>query len=235
VLELMLLRLKERQRQHKRHAGGGNESFRLYFGFDDGHQLLKAIAAPYIEGALAKRHLTDNLAQSSAKLIGDEEQLATRWQLIDFSTGGLLLRTEVTAFTTPVEIGQIVTFSPTDKLEQALVGYVCRLHRPHDHEIEVAITRVAKYAEAALVEEALGSGGPRQVMLIQDLDEHWRVIAPSDHGFVSGTPLKVTQPNGRTVPARLGNVWLAKNDFTVFELSSPGFDRVVKTEQVKTA
>jgi len=78
-------------------------------------------------------------------------------------------------------------------------------------------------------------GFDRISMGIQDLDEHWRVIAPSDHGFVSGTPLKVTQPNGRTVPARLGNVWLAKNDFTVFELSSPGFDRVVKTEQVKTA
>lgn len=235
AVELMLLRLKERQRQHKRHPGGGHESFRLYFGFDDGHQLLRAIAAPYIEGALAQRHLTDNLAQSSAKLVGDEDQLATRWQLIDFSTGGLLLRTEVTAFTTPVEIGQIVTFSPADKLEQALIGYVCRLHRPRDHEIEVAITRVAKYAEAALVEEALGSGGPKSVMLIQDLDEQWRVIAPGNHGFVAGTPLKVTQPNGRTVPARLGSVWLAKNDFTVFELSSPGFERVVKTEQARSA
>ncbi|KPK40073.1 MAG: hypothetical protein AMJ69_03615 [Gammaproteobacteria bacterium SG8_47] len=235
VVELMLLRLKERQRQHKRHAGGGNESFRLYFGFDDGHQLLQAIAAPYIEGALQKRNLTDNLAQRSAKFTDDQEQLATRWQLVDFSTGGLLLRTQVTAFTTPVEIGQIVTFSPVDKLEQALIGYICRLHRPRDDEIEVAITRVAKYAEAALVQEALGEEAARPVILIQDLDEHWRVIAPADHGYVSGTPLKVTQPNGRTVPARLGNVWLAKNDFTVFELSSPGFDRVVKTEQAKSA
>jgi hypothetical protein len=54
------------------------------------------------------------------------------------------------------------------------------------------------------------------------MEGRWCLIASHDYDFVSGTPFKLLRENNQTLPARLGNVMLTKQEFIVFDLSAPG-------------
>jgi hypothetical protein len=57
---------------------------------------------------------------------------------------------------------------------------------------------------------------------MNDGDGKWHIALSHKTGFVSGMPLKLTRGDGSKLPVRLGEVWMKKRDFTVFELRSPG-------------
>jgi len=112
-----------------------------------------------------------------------------------------------------------------DNTHLPLIGYVARLQHPSDFEAQVAIVRLSRYAEAAAVQSGETDRLFEQpVILVQDVKNQWRVVMPPDYGFVTGAPLKLIRADGRTIPARLGDLRLTRPEFVVFDVRSPGLE-----------
>ena len=102
------------------------------------------------------------------------------------------------------------------------MGFIGRIQRPVDHLTEISIIRMARHAEAAIAQdhsEARKDGG-KPVILMQDFDNRWQIITLHDYGYTTGTTLKLIRGNGVRIILRLGDIWMTKRDFTVFEVRS---------------
>lgn len=225
VLELILVSLKSRERQQKRHAVFAEENLRVYFGCKDVNKLMADLIDPDVKRVLADREFVDTLAQQSAMVADDDKKhMNSSWRMMNFSAGGMLIGTEESSFNSPIQIGQMVAVSPAEDVKKQTVGYVCRIVRPHDNQIEVAITRIANHVEASIVQtpEEVQKNTGHPSLLMNDGNGKWHIALNHKSGFISGMPLKLTRGNGTKLPVRLGEVWMKKRDFTVFELRSPG-------------
>lgn len=224
-LEAMLFGLRPRERKQKRHAAFGHEHLRMYFGFKDVYRLLMDLASKDVRRIAETRAFMDMLAGYSSGVL-EEKSVArqTRWEIANFSTGGLLVVTRESSFTVPIQIGSLVAFVPNQEVKRPMLGYVSRINRPSDQQVEVAIVRLSSHAEDAIVqsdEEEKGSQG-KGVIIFKTLDNKWCLVARHNYDFVNGLPLRLIREDYKRYPARLGNVLLTKQDFIVFELSSPG-------------
>ena len=200
VLELMIFNLRFRERHQKRHLVTGQEFFRVCFGYQDSQHILE-------------QKNNNSLSQMM------------KWRLVNFSTGGLLLIAEESD-APPIKLGQLVCFAPEDKKHEPLLGYIARLQRVQDSRVEIAIVRISSYVESIQIRD-LGESEEKDllpVLLIQDLDNAWKLVLHESYGYVRGAPLQISRQQGPLLPARLGDVWLRKSEFSVFELSSPGLD-----------
>jgi hypothetical protein len=59
-------------------------------------------------------------------------------------------------------------------------------------------------------------------ILVKNLYNQWQVIVKPNLIIRSGDPLKLVRADGTHLPVRLGDVWLVKKEFAVYELRSPG-------------
>jgi hypothetical protein len=224
-LEAMLFGLRPRERKQKRHAAFGHEHIRLYFGFKDVYRLLMDLASKDVRRIAESRAFMDMLSGYSAGVTEDASvSNRTRWEIANFSTGGLLVITRESSFTVPIQIGSLVAFIPNKEAKRPMLGYVSRINRPSDQQVDVAIVRLSSHAEDAIVqsdEDMNGSQG-KGVIIFKTLDNKWCLVARHNYDFVTGKPLRLIREDYKRVPARLGNVLLTKQDFIVYELSSPG-------------
>lgn len=230
-LEKMLLGFKKRERMQKRHAVIGNEEIRLYFGFKDVKQLLLDVHHIDRDRVMKSREFIDTLAQSSANLADDDKKhMTVHWNILNFSSGGLLVYTEESDFTTPIQIGQIIAFSPLkEDIQQPMVGYVTRLNRPGDSLIELAIVRLSTYAETAIIQDEADEKKRegKAVIIIQDLNGEWKIIVHNTYKYLTGVPLKLIRGGTQQLPTRLGEVWMTQSEFTVHNLSAPGLSKPI--------
>jgi len=224
-LESMLFGLRPRERKQKRHTAFGHEKLKLYFGFRDTYSVLMDLADENIKRMTNTRGFKDTLASASSAIVDDLSAYNnTNWEIVNFSTGGILVLTRETQFTNPIQVGQLVAFNPNEAVKRPLLGYVSRINRPSDQQVEVAIVRFSNHAEAAIAKfenkgnNPLGEG----VVIFQSMEGRWCLIATHDYDFTPGTPFKLLRENNQSLPARLGNVMLTKQEFIVFELSAPG-------------
>lgn len=222
VLESILLSLRERERHQKRHAAIGSQGFRVYFGFEETYRLLSDMAMIDSKDLREMRDFVDTLASKSSIVMDDTQASMRGWEMLNFSTGGLLLGTEESDFTSPIEIGQVVAFTPVEQEKEPLLGCVTRVQRTNFRNVELAIFRLSTHAEAALaVDTEKDSNRGLPVILMRDMDQKWKILVPNQYGLVSGTPIQVIRADSKKIPARLGGLWLVKNKFTIYELSSP--------------
>jgi len=226
-LEAMLFGLRPRERKQKRHAAFGHENLRLYFSFRDTYDLLLDMAIDDVKHVTKTRAFRDKLAGvSSLVTMQAGESSSTKWEIVNFSTGGILVLTRESTYTNPIQIGQIVGFNPNADMKRPLLGYVSRINRPNDQQVEVAIVRFSNHAEAAIVYSDQPKGGTGKegagVIIFQSMEGKWCLVAKHEYDFVTGSPLKLLREDNRFIPARLGNVMLTKQEFIVFELSAPG-------------
>ncbi|MFO7602405.1 MAG: hypothetical protein R6X06_01170 [Gammaproteobacteria bacterium] len=200
VLELMIFNLRHRERHQKRHIVTRQELFRVCFGYQESQHVLRE---------------QNNKDLSSLM----------KWRLLNFSTGGLLLAAEESDVQ-PIKLGQLVCFAPDDKAQEPLLGYISRLQRAQDSRVEIAVVRISSYVENIEIKDLSRpeETGLLPALLIQDLDNAWKLVVHHSYAYVSGTPLQICRHHGPLLPARLGDVWLRKSEFSVFELSSPGLD-----------
>lgn len=222
-LESMLFGLRPRERKQKRHAAFGHENLKLYFGYKDAYRLLMDMATKDVRRITDTRAFMDSLAGFSSGLSDDLSTNRMRWEIANFSTGGLLVITRESNFTVPIQIGQLVAFIPNQEVKRPLLGYVSRINRQSDQQVDVAIVRLSSHPEDAIVqsdEEGNGAQG-KGVIIFQTLDNKWCLVARHSYDFISGTPLRLIREDYKRIPARLGNVMLTKQEFIVFELSSP--------------
>jgi len=228
VLESMLVALKQRSRQQKRHRVHTYDALRVYFGHNEVLRLLRDISSKDMQRIIDSRQFVDKLARQSSLLADDEKShMITQWAMINFSSGGLLIGTEETAFSTPIKIGQLVAFGPIDaELHRITLGYINRLHRTEDHRVEVAIVRLSIHAEAVVIqtEQDIQEKSGHTAILVKDLRDQWQLIIKTGLAVKSGDPLKLIRNDGSRLPVRLGEVWLVKKEFTMYELRSPGLE-----------
>lgn len=226
ILESMLLGLKHRTRQQKRHQVITQDTLRVYFGRDEVMRLLRDLSSGDARRILESRQFVDKLAEESTLLTVDgKSHLDTQWRIINFSSGGLLIGTEETAFSTPIAIGQLVAFSPVNaELQRLTLAYTNRLNRSEDGRIEVALVRLSTQAEAAIIqtEQDMQDFAGHHAILVKDMYGHWQLVVTSSLPVKPGDPLKLIRKDGNVVPVRLGELWLAKKEFTMYELRSPG-------------
>ena len=229
VIELMIMGLTSRERRQKRHASFDETSLSVYFGFHEVNRLLKDINAPDQARVRKSRQFIDTLAMSSALLAEEKKSyLAASWTITNFSTGGLLLGTEETDFSNPIQIDMLMAFTMPENKKHPILGFVRRLNRPNAKQIEVAVVRLSNYAEAAGVQAQgeMDSSTAKAVILIKDVRGEWNLIVKTSMHYSKGEPLKLIRANGSHLPVRLGEVVYTKKDFKVFELRSPGLEVV---------
>ena len=227
VLEMMLLALQRRERRHVRHAVFGTEKLSVSFGFAACYTNLSGFAVPHDhqdEKALA--HI-EQIQQASIELAESSPPFHTvPWKLINFSTGGLLVANDSGHITQPMQVGQLVSFKPRGKEDLPLIGYIGRIQRPIEYQVEISIIRMAKYAEAALAQDSkeMHNGKGKPVVLTQDFEGRWQLVALPGYNYVTGTPLKLVRADGSRILLRLGDIWLTKRDFKVFEVRSANLE-----------
>ncbi|MCW8901565.1 MAG: hypothetical protein OQK95_12915, partial [Gammaproteobacteria bacterium] len=229
VIELMIMGLTQRERRQKRHASFDASSLSVYFGFHEVNRLLKDIIAPDQAQIKESRKFIDTLAMSSALLAEEQKtHMSASWIITNFSTSGLLISTEETDFSNPIQIDMLVAFTMPDNKDHPILGFVRRLNRPDSKHIEVAIVRLSNYAETAGVQDQdeLGSVTAKAVILIKNVRGEWNLIIKTSMHYVTGQPLKLIRANGAPLPVRLGDVVYTKKDFKVFDLRSPGLEVV---------
>lgn len=230
LLETMLFGLRPRERKQKRHTAFGHESLKLFFSFRDTFDLLMDLATEDVKQMAKTRIFKDKLAGTSSLVsvgaMGVGEKAMTKWEIVNFSTGGILVLTKESAYTNPIQIGQIVAFNPNEDVKRPLLGYVSRINRPNEQQVEVAIVRFSNHAESAIVYSDQPKGGTGAegagVIIFQSMEGKWCLVAKHDYDFVPGSPFKLLREDNHSLPARLGNVMLTKQEFVVFELSAPG-------------
>jgi len=227
VLEMVLMAIKRRERHHKRHNVYGSEKLVVNFGFNESYKILSGYTKP--ENNKDKNLLANiELIQQESIRLSDELPVelsnSSNWQIINFSTGGLLILHDEVSKTNTLQVGQILSFKPKDNSNLPLLGYVGRMHRLQEQRIEISIIRMASYAESALVLDQKSSSDDRgnPVILSQDMNERWQIVLLHEYGYISGTPLKLIRSNGAIILLRLGDIWMSKRDFTVFEIRSAG-------------
>ncbi len=242
LLELILLALQSRKRKQRRHAVFEQEKLRVYFGLKDVIKLMMDLYAPDLRRAMSHRSFTDHLAQSSALLSEDDRtHMSMRWKTENFSAGGMLLSTESTSFTHPIQIGQAIAvvkveepkeneINPNvvaqEKLSRPIIGFVCRLNRPHDRLVEVGMVRIANYAEAAILEaDKAAKTDATQVILFQDTENKWKIMLPQSLNLVSGSPCYLIRTKGERILGRIGEIWANKSEFTIAEFRSPNLEK----------
>jgi len=243
-IELMLLALQKRDRKDKRHAVFEQENIRVYFGFTNIQRLLRDYF--YANSNQKKKNITrkfeDELASSSSAIASDfTNSQSSAWKTENFSSGGMLLTTESTNFTQPIQVGQLVSVVVQQEVEThvnkkrrsrnievkkeaalPIVGYVCRLEHQNEKLIEVAIVRLTNFVEFAFIKaDKKELFEDIKVILHKDFDNKWKVIVPSEIELVSGFPCHLIRANGDEIRLRLGNLWLNKSEFSVFTASSP--------------
>ncbi len=225
VLEMVLMALKRRERHHKRHNVYGSQKLFVNFGFNESYKILSGYAKPENHQDTSMLENIELIQQESIKL-SDELSVkvsnSSSWQIINFSSGGLLISHDSVIKSNTLQVGQILSFKSNDNSNLPLLGYVGRMHRLHDQRVEISIIRMASYAESALVLDQKSSPSDRgnPVILSQDMNERWQIVLLHEYGYISGTPLKLIRSNGLVILLRLGDIWMSKRDFTVFQIRS---------------
>jgi len=230
LLETMLFGLRPRERKQKRHAAFGHEDLTICFSFRDAFDLYMDMAVPGVKNLTKTQVFRDSLAgpspMSTMATMDAGEIGNTKWEIVNFSTGGILVLTRESAYTNPIQIGQLVAFNPNEDVKRPLLGYVSRINRPSEQQVEVAIVRFSNHAESAIVYSDQPTGGTGKegvgVIIFQSMEGKWCLVAKHDYDFVPGSPFKLLREDDRSLPARMGNVMLTKQEFIVFELSAPG-------------
>lgn len=199
TIDAMCDGLRLKQRMEEREYIIGQKILYLYNGFMSVYKLLVDMAANQEEAnsdLAVDNELRDALAGRSALIASDiEASEFGQWFVVDKSEGGVHMKTRETEFTTGLFIGQVVAFAYSrEALVKPVLGYVVRLRRSVNKEIEVTIRILSKAVAATAVQSEFLSkndmalpaivlegraGQPRQLMLHHS------------HRLASGTSVKI--------------------------------------------
>ena len=124
VIELMIMGITLRERRQKRHASFDESSLGVYFGFKEVNRLLKDLIAPDQRRIKESRQFIDTLAMSSALLAEEQSShMAASWVITNFSAGGLLISTEETDFSNPIQIDMLMAFTMPENKDHPILGF----------------------------------------------------------------------------------------------------------------
>lgn len=188
TIDAMCDGMQLKQRTESREYTIGQKILYVYNGFMSVYKLLVDMAAQEIEvtDLPGEEHdLRDALAGRSALIASDlEASEFGQWFVMDQSAGGVHMKTRESQFTTALFIGQLVGFGfSREALKRPTLGYVVRLNRKLNKEIEVTIRILSHHAEATAVQSDFLS---KNDMALPAILLHSRVEKRADAGHVDG-------------------------------------------------
>ncbi len=225
LLSLLRKMLSESKRGCERQTLYGSRSVDLYSGFSECYRLLFEMEFDRgTNGADSGFH--DAAARHSSLLVDNPtDELECQWLIVNESETGILMRTNETRYMHAIEVGEVVALRNHEDSTQAdlQIGYITRLDRSADGQLDVALVKMSVLAEAVgILEPGHGHSIKDQLsgILIQDLNQIWQIILPRGVSFVQGSPVIIKRKSDN-LPVRLGESIETKNGFITFEVRSP--------------
>jgi hypothetical protein len=221
-LDLLLHRVQPQQRhesrqrifntRHARVYGGFNVVYRLYIDIHrkDGDR----------ETVTEDRRFWDTLAEH-INIVAENEEGGSepRWVIADEGSGGIQLHVQEGEYSRPIYVGRLVAYnSGEDELSASRLGYVVRLQRIGDDEVEVAIADIRGEVQPVMVEDQDGAEGrPLPALLIRAEGGKLQLLCDNKHSLITGGRVAVAY-DGHHHSGALGKVIIAQTDFSVFAL-----------------
>jgi len=225
LLQLLIKNLSQSDRQEERKSLYGSKIVHIYNGLAASYRYLYEQSETRGRSEEDENYFHNAAAKHSSLLVDSESDvLEFQWRIINESTGGYLIRTVETKYMHTMEVGQLIAITADDAVVPAQLGFITRLDRLRENEIDVAVVKVSNYAQAVTILEPGQENKGRDLMpgiLIKNTEEKWHIILPRHVKYVSGTPVVIKRENNH-IPVRLGDTVLTKNGFIMFEARSPG-------------
>lgn len=184
MVEQIHRKLQAPNREEKRLPPKNKDAVRIYLGFRNCHYPTRDSENDIYRRYLKSRLLTEMLAETSASISFDEKSYeASKWHVINESSGGMLVQTQETPYTSEIFQGQLVAFQYLTKKagNTPQLAYVNRIVQDNNDLISVALTRVARQAEAVFLRRT--DSDPAQPasigFLARYLDDSWVLILHS--------------------------------------------------------
>lgn len=226
LLTLLLRNLTSVTRTSERKSLYGSRSVQVYSGLAESYRLL------YEQGRQSRHSAQDAgfkeaAARHSSLLVDDlSDELDSQWLVMNESENGLLIRTVESKYMHTMEVGHVVAIRNDGEGSETLpqLGYITRLDRLRDGELDVAIVKISVLAEAVTILEPGQDINTQELLpgiLVKGLHDEWQIILPRYVSYVSGTPAIIRRKEDN-IPVRLGDVVDTKNGFTMFIVRSPG-------------
>lgn len=194
----------------------------VYLGFEESHKAICNLDPERYRSYMKKKEFTELLAANSAMIAEDDESVNSgRWFVMDESEGGLKIRTRETKFTNNVSLGQIIAFQEMNKdvKTSEQLGYVCRMQRMENHDLEIAIVRISSHAEGVLVRQtdAGTNQAPILAFLAKDSEENRMLILHCDTSISSNEVLSMERGTDFE-NVRVGDVVTMQREFVCYQL-----------------
>ena len=223
-LDMLLHRVQPRQRHEPRRRIFDARHARVYGGFDVIYRLFNDFSAKDIgrnAAANEDRRFWDTLAQHTNIIAENEEgEGEPRWIIADEGSGGIQLHVREGEYSLPVYVGRLVAYngSDNDELAASRLGYVVRLQRIGDNEVEVAISHIDGEVMPVMVEDQDGvEGAPLRALMIHTKDGKLQLLCDNKDNLITGGRLAIMY-GGRHHSGALGKIVVAQTDFSLFAL-----------------
>ncbi|NOX77213.1 MAG: hypothetical protein GXP17_11515 [Gammaproteobacteria bacterium] len=232
VLGSMCDQLRRRRRSRVRDNIVGRQVLYVYNGYASVFKLLTDNQEED-EDTLAElavdNELRDTLAGRSAlitsgRVSADEGQ----WFVLDRNDGGVHIKTRESQFTTAMFIGQLVAFAYSrEQLQHPLLGYVVRLCRDREQEIEITVRIISQQPQAAAVQSDFLSQNDMALpaILLSDSSngfshgEEPSLLLHHSHRMASGLTVKI-ETGGESRVVQIGDLMQIQREFVVYRLAA---------------
>lgn len=227
LLTLLIKNLSDVTRVKERKSLYGSRAVQVYSGLAESYRLLYELGRQSKNKEKEDTGFRDAAARHSSLLVDDPSgEIECQWLIMNESDSGLLIRTIETKYMHSMEVGHVVAIrhEEEDKNSFPQLGYITRLDRLRDGELDVAIVKISVLAEAVTILEPGQDQNNQDLLpgiLVKGLHDEWQLILPRYVSYVSGTPAIIRRKEDN-IPVRLGDVVDTKNGFTMFVVRSPG-------------
>ena len=227
MVDIMFDRLRLKRRKEAREIIVGSNILYVHNGFMSVYKFLVEASHIYDE---VKEELDDGNELRDA-LAGHSAIIASglnasdygQWHVLDKSEGGVHIKTQESQFTTAMFIGQILTFSYSrEKLQTPALGFVSRLSRDNEGEIDVTIQNLSKSPAATAIQSDFLSKNdmafPAILLPSSYSEKTQRIVLHHSHHLSPGTPIQVERGNNKFECA-IADILQTQREFIVYGLN----------------
>jgi len=225
LMQLFLKNLSKGERKEERKALYGAKIIYLYSGIAAIYRLLYEQKKHTQEDENTEGYFQDAAARHSSLLFDSQYDVVEyQWRVVNENSGGYLIRTAETKYMHSMEVGQLIAITYDGKDDLPQLGFITRLDRVHENEVDVAVVKMTNFAESVTAFDPGDSNKAHELLpgiLTKNLSDSWRLILPKQVKYVAGTPIMIKRRDVQ-LPVRLGNIELSRRGFVLFEVRSPG-------------
>lgn len=217
VLDLLLQKLSPQRRREPRQPVFETREARVYGGFESVYRFLRQFGAHRDQHS--REEPWDMLATQPEIVAGDGAR--SRWIVANESDGGVQFRIHETQYAMPLHVGRLVAYILANG-DSPKLGYITRLQRVGDREVEVAIARFREVATAVVV-EVLDSADQHTLpaLLIRDASGALQLLCDCKYDVKPGDRLAVIA-EGHAHTGVVEQMQVNKPEFVVFRLQTAG-------------